>query len=237
VTVDDRDVMASVAQAIRGGDVAAVARMLGSRPEIATARGPGGRTALHVVTDWPGYYPHGPEMVRLFLAASADPDARTSGKRAAETPLHWAASNDDWLVAEALIDGGADVEAPDGSIGTPLANAIGYGCWNVARLLVARGARATTLWEAAALGLQSRVEDLMAVDPPPDRVAITEAFWQACHGGQRRTAEYLLGRGADIHGVPGYSEKAAIGIAGEPDTSRQLLVAWLREHGAVAPTD
>jgi len=32
--------------------------------------------------------------------------------------LHWAASSDDADVAEALIDGGADVEAPGGSIGT-----------------------------------------------------------------------------------------------------------------------
>jgi hypothetical protein len=31
-------------------------------------------------------------------------------------------------VASALIDGGASVEAPDGSIGTPLDNAIGYAC-------------------------------------------------------------------------------------------------------------
>ena len=44
-------------------------------------------------------------------------------------------------VAGALIDGGADLEAPDGSIGTPLDNAVGYACWHVARLLVARGAK------------------------------------------------------------------------------------------------
>jgi hypothetical protein len=39
----------------------------------------------------------------------------------------------------------------------------------------------------------SRVQDLVASTPAPDRQEINEAFWQACHRGQRRTAEYLLG--------------------------------------------
>ena len=46
-----------------------------------------------------------------------------------------------------------DIEMAGGSIGTPLDNAVGYGCWNVARLLVQRGARVSKLWHAAALGL------------------------------------------------------------------------------------
>jgi ankyrin repeat protein len=105
---------------------------------------------LHVVTDWPGYFPNGPEIVRLLVDAGADPNARQPGE---ETPLHWAASSDDWHVAAALIDAGADINAPDGSIGTPLANAVGYGCWDVARLLVARGADVDQPWIAASLGL------------------------------------------------------------------------------------
>jgi hypothetical protein len=80
--------------------------------------------------------------VALLIATSADPDARTEGRTLA-TPLRWAASSDD---AEALIDGGADIEAPGGSIGTLLDNAAGDGCWwHVARLLTARGARGTRL--------------------------------------------------------------------------------------------
>ena len=118
----------------------------------------GTRTALHVVADWPGYFPHGPEIVRLLIAAGADPDARSPGD---ETPLHWAASSDDADVAAALIDGGADIEVPGGSIGTPLDNAVGYGCWHVARLLVARGARIDKLWHAAALGRLDRLEQLL----------------------------------------------------------------------------
>ena len=96
-----------------------------------------------MVTDWPGYFPNGPRIACLLIDAGADPNARTTGRGSlvpgpgAESPLHWAASSDDVDVAAVLIDGGADIEMPDGSIGTPLDNAIGYACWHVARLLAA----------------------------------------------------------------------------------------------------
>ena len=135
-------------------------------------------------------------------------------------------------MAAALIDGGADIEVPGGSIGTPLANAVGYGCWHVARLLVARGARIATLWQAAALGDGARVDEFLAADPPPASSDIDAAFWQACHGGQRRMAEYLLARGANINFIPEYSEQSALQAAGGTDTQRQILADWLKERSA-----
>jgi ankyrin repeat protein len=231
---DERDAATSaVVAAIRGGDLDALRRLIDEQPGLVTAR-VNGRTALHVVTDWPGYYPNGPAVVRILVAAGADPNARTDGKGAPETPLHWAASSDDLDVADALIDDGADLEAPGGSIGTPLDNAIGYGCWHVARRLVERGARVDKLWHAAALGLMSRVEELVASGR--DREEISDAFWQACHGGQRRTAEYLLRHGADINVVPRYARQTPLDIAAGPDTRREQLIAWLREQGA-RPSD
>jgi uncharacterized protein len=182
-----------------------------------------------VAADWPGYFPNGPATVRLLIEAGADPNADTGGDRP-ETPLHWAASSDDADVADALINGGADLETPGGSIGTPLDNAVGYGCWSVARLLVQRGARADKLWHAAALGIMPRVEELLAGTPAPSPDDITEAFWQACHGGQRRTAERLLACGADFDGTPGYSDQAAAEVAAEPGTQRENLVTWLRDR-------
>jgi hypothetical protein len=48
------------------------------------------------------------------------------------------ANTDDVDVAAVLIDHGCRLDASGGSIGTPLDNAIGCGCWHVARLLAQR---------------------------------------------------------------------------------------------------
>jgi uncharacterized protein len=160
--VDSQDPVAIAAvQAIRIGDPASLSALLRANPGLANARIHGSRTALLVAAGWPGYYPDGPAIVRLLIEAGADPNADTGGDRP-ETPLHWAASSDDADVAAALIDGGADLERPGGSIGTPMDNAIGYGCWNVAGLLVRRGARVDKLWHAAALGIMPQRDNLIA---------------------------------------------------------------------------
>lgn len=228
--MDSQDPVALAAvHAIRTGDTVSLANLLSEHPGLACEQILGTRTALHVAADWPGYLPAGPATVRVLIGAGADPNAGTGGKQP-ETPLHWAASSDDADVADALISGGADIEAPGGSIGTPLDNAVGYGCWNVARLLVQRGARVDKLWHAAALGIMARVEELLATIPPPSPDDITEAFWQACHGGQRRTAEHLLASGADLNGTPGYSDQTAAEVAAEPGTQRENLVTWLHDR-------
>jgi uncharacterized protein len=228
-TVDSDDPVAMAAvHAIRTGDTTSLASLLSQHPGLASEQIHGTRTPLHVVADWPGYFPAAPATVRLLIDAGGDPNAATNGGQA-ETPLHWAASSDDADVADALISGGAHVETPGGSIGTPLDNAVGYGCWNVARLLVQRGAKVDKLWHAAALGIMPRVEELLAAAPAPSSADITEAFWQACHGGQRRTADRLLAMGADLHATPGYSDQTAAEVAAELGTQRENLVIWLRD--------
>jgi uncharacterized protein len=225
--------------AIHGADLDGLRRLVAERPELASVHmigrkglEGGWKTPLHAATDWPGHFPAAPAAVALLLDAGADPNDDTGGDRP-ETPLHWAASTDDVEVAVALIDRGADLETPGGSIGTPLDNAIGYGCWHVARLLVERGARVEALWHAAALGMLGRLEELLTATPPPTDEDLNEAFWQACHDGQRRAAERLLARGADINSSPGYaSNQTALDQAVSPDTRRDLLADWLREHGA-----
>lgn len=224
-------------QAIRTGDLAALERLLGQHPLLASSsvEAAGSRTPLHVVTDWPGYFPNGPAVVRMLVAAGADPNSVSTGGPHAETPLHWAASSDDVEVAAALIDAGADIEAPGGCLtgGPPLDNAIAYGCWHVARLLVERGARVDRLGQAAALGKMGRLEELLlAGDPAPTPEDIDGAFWQACHGGQRRVAEYLLARGAKINVHPRYTDQTPLDAAGSVDTRRATLVDWLRSQGA-----
>jgi Ankyrin repeat len=80
---------------------------------LTVARRGGWRRPLHLVTDWPGYFPNGPAAVRLPIEAGADPSA-PSDDGPSETPLHWAASSDDVEVAAALTDGGANLEASGG---------------------------------------------------------------------------------------------------------------------------
>jgi hypothetical protein len=236
----DDPVAVDLVDAIQRGDLPLLHRLVAAHPGLAAARLVGSdgcsRTPLHVATDWPGYFPNGPAVVEALLAAGADPNAPVVGAGHAETPLHWAASSDDVVVAAALIDGGADLESPGASIagGGPLDDAVGYGCWHVARLLVARGARVDHLWQAAALGLQNRVIELVEGDPQPSPAELDHAFWQACHGGQRRMAEYLLSRGADVNAIPEHTDQTPLDIAGSLDTRRETMTAWLRGTGAVA---
>jgi uncharacterized protein len=237
---DDDQVAVELRSAVRAGDVEAVQRLLRNDAALATARlgskDSGSATPLHLVTDWPGYFPNGPQIVQLLIDAGADPSALTTSRGADtsgpgdETPLHYAASSDDADVAEVLIDGGADIEKPDGSIGTPLANAVGYGCWHVARLLVARGARVDKAWHAAALGMLGRLDAILGSDPPAQDVS--QAFWHACTGGQRRAAEYLLPRGADLNWEPDYAHGTPLDAANGRSTQQENVITWLRELGA-----
>jgi uncharacterized protein len=188
----------------------------------------GARTLLHVATDWPGHFPNNAVTVATLAAHGADLNAPFIGDHT-ETALHWAASCDDVEVIDVLLDHGADIEAPGAVIGggTALADAVAFGQWRAARRLIERGAQ-STLWQAAALGLMKRVEEHFAPGAtgvsPSD---ITNAFWCACHGGQRVTSEYLLARGADPRWV-GYDGLTPVQAARRSGASE--LVTWLERQ-------
>jgi uncharacterized protein len=101
----------------------------------------------------------------------------------------------------------------------------------VARLLVARGARVDALWHAAALGMTTLLEELLA-ERPVEANELSQAFWHACAGGQRRAAEYLLARGADLNWVPDYAKGTPLDVASSLGTRRETLITWLRDQGA-----
>jgi uncharacterized protein len=66
--------------------------------------------------------------------------------------------------------------------------------------------------------------------PTPQQ--LTDAFWQACHGGQRRMAAYLLAVGAELDGTPSRGGSTPLDAAESLGTGRDALLTWLREQGA-----
>jgi hypothetical protein len=80
----------------------------------------------------------------------------------------------------------------------------------------------------------ARIAEHFASHTPPTPDEVTNAFWCACHGGQRRTAEYLLGRGAQLNWV-GYDGLTPIDASTRGGAAD--LVAWLRRLGAKSAKD
>ncbi len=223
--------------AIQSGDVEALERQLRDDPALATARiideRGVGRTLLHVAADWPGHFPHGAATVAVLVAAGADVNAavpQLGPNGSSETPLHWAASSNDVAVLDALLDAGANIEAPGAVFtnGTAMSDAVVFAQWSAARRLLERGA-ATTIWQGAALGLVDRVREICEGDPGPSEHALSNALWHACRGGQRATAELLLAHGATLNRI-GHEHKSPLDVAMESgDTA---LVEWLTSLGA-----
>lgn len=231
----------AVVQAIHAGDTLTLRRLLHENPGLATERfGPADqraaeRTLLHVATDRPGHYPHGAETVAILAEAGAEVSSPCTGPYA-ETPLHWAASSNDVEPLDALLDVGADIEAPGGVFGggTPLADAVGFAQWKAAKHLIQHGAR-TTLWQAAALGLRSRIRERFPdrLQPPPDEV--NTGFWYACHGGQFNAAIFFLGEGASLNWIPEWEKLTPLDAARRSGANH--LVEFLRTHGAKSATE
>lgn len=236
----------AVVEAIRTGNQEALERLLRENHDLAKARifdrRGGSRTLLHIVADWPGHFPNGARTVATLVAAGAEVNVPVpqSGKPD-ESPLHWAASSDDVAVLDALMDAGADLEAPGACIadGTPLDDAVAFGQWKAARRLVERGAK-TALWHSAALGLMDRLESHFGGCPEPAPYPwgkgsgepideITIAFWCACHGAQKRAAQYLLERGAKLNWISGWDQLTPLDAAQRAGAAE--LVDWLRGQG------
>ncbi|MCK9902619.1 ankyrin repeat domain-containing protein [Frankia sp. Cpl3] len=218
--------------AIHSGDVPALQRLLTENPRLASIRlqRHGDRTLLHVATDWPGHFPNVAATLTALVAAGADPNTGAVGEHP-ETPLHWAASSDDVAAIDALLDNGADIDAPGAVVagGTPMADATAFGQWDAARRLLERGA-GTNLFEAAALGLVAEVHRHLHTSQPAAE-DITSSSWGACHGGHVATAAMLLDHGADINWA-GYDDLTPLDTARRSEAAD--VVEWLEQHGGTS---
>ena len=216
--------------ALTRGEVARLRPLLAADPGLATSL-INSRTPLHLFADAPGHRPNPAGVVSALAEAGADLDAHAVGMWHHETPLHWAASNDDVELIDALLDAGADIEHPGSSIsgGPPAESALGYAQWKALRRLYEHGA-AMNLARAAALGLMPLVTELATATPPPGGDVLGIAFWNACRAGQLETARYLAGRGADINWPAPWSGETPLDAA--RDKHERAVVAWLAESGA-----
>ncbi|SHN77010.1 Ankyrin repeat-containing protein [Paenibacillus sp. ov031] len=255
---EDERLAVSVVQAIHTGDIPSLRRLLAENSGLAMTRiierDPSNegdsssisRTLLHVVTDWPGHFPHGSDTVKLLVEFGAEVNSRFMGSNN-ETPLHWAASSDDINVLDALLDVGADIEASGAVIagGTPLDDAVAFAQWRAARRLVERGA-IIALWHAAALGQIDAIKAHFKGDKlperypwgasssfPPDKVTI--AFWCACHGGQRQSAQYLLEQGAELNWISTWDGLTPLDTAKRSFSHE--LIQWLDRQGAKSASE
>lgn len=234
------DDLVLAADAVRDGHVGGLRELLTREPRLVSERlrsADGGRTLLHVATDWPGHRPRVAETIAMLVGAGAAVDAPFEGSHA-ETALHWAASCDDVVALDALLDAGADIDAPGGSVGdgtgTPLFVATVFAQWVAARRLVERGA-ATGGWEEASLGLLDRLDARLSSGTVSSS-ELSRWFWAACHGGQRAAAALLLAAGAERDRASEWDSTTPLDAArraaeaGTPDADD--VVAWLVAQGA-----
>jgi len=78
-----------------------------------------------------------------------------------------------------------------------------------------------------------RVSREFAGNTPPLE-DITNAFWCACHGGQREAAEYLLAHGADRNWI-GHDQQTPLDAARRSEAHE--LAEWLVTQGAKSATE
>jgi len=214
---------AELLRAVKQGDAGRLTQLLAADPDLANAR-INDRTPLQHFADAPGHRPNPVAVVAALVSAGADLNAHVRGTWHHETALHWAASNDDVELIDALLDAGADIEHPGSSIGggPPIQSALGYAQWAAVRRLWERGA-ATGLSHAAVLGLPDLLSSLAEAS---DRDAISMAFWNACRAGQQASAQYLLEHGADRDWQAPWDGSTPLAAA--TSQHQHEVAAWLR---------
>ncbi len=122
-----------ICRAAAHGNTDAVAQILDQEPDLVYAQSPVGGTPLHFAAATC----EEPDTVVLLLSRGADVNARDIACGA--TALHYAIMNGCTVVAEALLERGADTDVPTELGVTPLRLARMYGLSTLAQRIRAAG--------------------------------------------------------------------------------------------------
>lgn len=201
--------------AIKGGDVEDLQVLLADDPSLARCvvedSDGGGRSTLHLLADAPGSRPRSAQSLVVLVAAGADLNAAVEAMWHCETALHWAASNDDVVLIDALLDAGADIEAAGSSIGggSPIQSALGYGMLKAVVRLYERGAR-LTLSHYVVMGMTEQARQAASTADPDE---LDAALWNACSRGDTVIARMLLRLGARLDWTAPWSGQTPLDAA------------------------
>ena len=181
IAADDPE-LAQLLGACWRGDLTLIAQLLGRRPALAKAHGPGGSTALHVAAQC-----NDPQLIVLLLASGGDPNARYGGS--GHTPLSWAVTCNSTECAKTLVEYGAKLD---------FFCAAGMGAIEEVRAFFDESG---TLHPGASQTGSSRVttDGTRLPCPPQSPVElVSDALYFACRNGHTEVARFLLDRGADL---------------------------------------
>lgn len=215
------EAFAAATEAIKTGNVSALSRLLREHPQLPYVRGPGSKTCLNLVSDWPGRWHRRLESAALLIDAGANVNARMGDPATGETTLQGAVSCYDAALTDLLVEAGSPVNGLNDDR-RPLAQALFYGADEAAAVLVRHGAK-IDLEFAAGLGRLDLLPTFFDAggnllptagahhppvnDPvPPDEKAgpelLDQALAYAVFSGQAEAAEYLISRGANVRAQP-----------------------------------
>jgi beta-lactamase regulating signal transducer with metallopeptidase domain/ankyrin repeat protein len=201
-----RDSIREFHSAVAAGDSRLVAKMLSTYPDLISSICPDEDPAKKVEPIFTAV-DHGQcDMIKLLLKHGGSYAHGANG----QTPLDRATVFGTLDVVKTLLDAGANVDGlddpadmkllDDPAHGTPLRDAVLNEHFDIARLLVQRGAR-VDIQTAAGLGWTSWVTRQVAAHPELTDVTDGWRYTPLCYavdGGCAGTAEVLLSHGADV---------------------------------------
>lgn len=231
-------------EAARRGDVERFTELLRQDSSLATRTSSRSHPTLlqFLVLETVGA-PTAPEMAKALIEAGAD----------IHRPLVAAASIDNPVMVELLLDAGAEIDG-DGRW-SPLEEALYWGSKRSVQVLLARGASVKTLRAAAALGRMEDVKRCFGADGSLDVEAagpvespfegwftgprarepqeiLDNAFVFACMYGQTEAASFLLEHGARLDSIPLGFDYAGTGLHYAAHRGQREMVELLLKRGA-----